>query len=111
MKNKTYIIYGISEQPGDEFRSRLSSALGITLVTHESTYRGYRGVYYRSGSTGIEHVILQPNYIPQQDEWIDEEHKEYPALLYVNETLRPDDFDKLLFKEIKFLVKLKQETL
>jgi hypothetical protein len=105
---KSYIVYGISEQPGDKLRSRLNATLGVVLVAHESSYRG---VYYRAGSTGEEHIILQPNHLPQDDEWIDEEHKEYPVLLYVNETLRPDEFDKLLSGEIPSLKKLKREDL
>jgi hypothetical protein len=47
----------------------------------------------------------------QDDEWIDEEHKEYPLLLYVNETLRPDELDKLLSGKIPSLTKLKREDL
>jgi len=105
---KSYIIYGVAEEQGDEFRSRLNETLGVVLVAHESSYRG---VYYRAGSTGEEHIILQPNYLSQDDEWIDEEHKEYPLLLYVNETLRPDELDKLLSGKIPSLTKLKREDL
>lgn len=102
------MIYGLPAQPFEDLLKRLNSAFGIRLTAHESAYRG---AYYRSGPTGGEHFLLQPNYLAHGDEWIDEEHREYPVLLYVNETTRADEIDRMLQLETPFAVKLKHEDL
>lgn len=108
MTKKSYMIYGLPAQPFEDLLHRLNSVFGIELVAHESTYRG---VYYRSGPTGREHFLLQPNYLDREDEWIDEEHKECPLLLYVNETTRPDEITQVLTRDMPFALMLKREDL
>lgn len=104
----TYVTYGLPDEPLQDLLQRLSTALHIELTSHESSYRG---VYFRSGSTGGEHFILQPNFLAHEDEWIDDEHQEFPFLLYVNETERQDEIHRLLEGEIPAIVKLKSEDL
>jgi len=105
---KSYLTYGLSTQSREDLIQQLNSAFGIEFTAHESAYRG---VYHRSGPTGQEHFLLQPNYLTHEDEWIEEKHQEFPLLLYVNETTRPDEIDRLLQRAIPFATKLKREDL
>jgi hypothetical protein len=100
------MTYGLPAQSLEDLLQRLNSAFGIELTAHESLYWG---VYYSSGPMGEEHFHLQPNYLAHEDEWIEENHREYPVLLYVNETTRPDEIDWLLLREMPFALKLKRE--
>ena len=105
---KSYLTYGLSTHSLEDIRRRLNSVFGIELVAHDSTYRG---AYYRFGPMGQEHFILQPNHLAHEDEWIDEDHQEFPLLLYVNETTRPDEIDRLMRREFPLVAKLKREDL
>ncbi len=105
---KTYVLYGLPDGPLEDYVQRLSSALGIGFTAHESSYRG---VYYSSGPLGQEHFDLQPNYLPHEEEWMVEKYRDFPVLLYVNETTRADELDRLLLAVIPSARRLKREEL
>jgi hypothetical protein len=87
-KVETFDLYGLSFPNLEESRLAVERALGITLVPHESDYRG--GDYYRLHDVGREHFILQCNLHPLEREWQEERHQDAPFLLYVNQTPRSE---------------------
>ncbi len=87
-------LYGLQNTTLEGARVAVEAALGAGLVAHESGY--HAGAYYRLGRTGSEHFILQRNYDDFEEEWMEPEFKEYPYLLYVNETRRAPELEKRL---------------
>lgn len=105
---KSYLIYGLNANDIDKARRQVEEAMGMVMQRHES---GYRGVYYRTGTSGDEHLVLQSNYSAEDGEWSEETHQDALFLLYLNETTRPDFFDKILRSKIDSLVLIKREML
>jgi len=91
---KTYDLYGCVDSELETVRQTVEELLRIAMEKHESSYRG--GDYYRHGADGSENFILQSNYNTFEGEWTKEQYKEYPFLLYVNETSRSGDIEKKL---------------
>ncbi|WP_394847656.1 hypothetical protein LZC95_09355 [Pendulispora brunnea] len=90
----TYDVYGVKLSTLEAAREAIELALGIKFVAHESMFLG--GDYYRLGDVGEECFILQQNYNEFEGEWTDSAYKEYAYLLYVNETERAHELEKLL---------------
>jgi hypothetical protein len=86
---KAYDLYGVEAGDLEGARSLIESRLGISLLGHESGYRG--GAYYRLGKAGAEHYILQRNFDEVEGEWANPKHQDAPFLFYVNETTRSAD--------------------
>jgi len=91
---KTYDLYGLTSSQMEYARVSVEHALGIKLQAHESSYRG--GMYFRLNDVGQEHFILQRNYDGFDREWNEPEYQYVPFLLYVNETLRPEELQATL---------------
>lgn len=87
-------VYGIKEGSLEETRAAIEQVVGVRFVLHESDY--YGGDYYRTSNLGEEHFILLNNFNPFDKEWIEEEFSEYKIILYVNETIRAREIEKLL---------------
>ena len=99
---KTYDLYGYSyDSDLDVARQAVESLLNIQMNKHESLY--HCGDYYRLGKDGAENFILQLNHDDFEDEWTEEEHKDYPLVLYVNETSRAEDIERKLTEKFKLL--------
>lgn len=94
MNRKTYSLYGIEHCSLDDAKTLVEKSLGVALQAHESSY--YCGDYYRHGSTGEEHFVLQSNFDEHEGEWTAPEHTTFPVLLYVNESERPDEIAVML---------------
>jgi len=105
---KTYDLYGYKYDDIISARNLIEKIIGIRLEEHESSYRC--GLYFRYGDIGTEHFILQRNFDPLENEWTDSEHQSYPLLLYVNETTRSKELEKVL-TSIEGIVLLKHEEL
>lgn len=91
---KTYDLYGIRVDDLETARAVVEDALRIKLNPHESSY--HCGDYYRVGDAGAEHIVLQRNHDDLEKEWTEEGFKEFPVLLYVNETDRAADIENAL---------------
>src|SRR5262245_39381176 len=103
----SYITYG-TNWPLKDVLSAIESALTVRMSPHDSSYRGE---YYTSGSSGQEHIVVQPNYLDNDDEWIEEKYQEYAILIYVNETPRAEQVEGHLHARMPYLQLLRREDL
>jgi hypothetical protein len=90
---RAYDLYGIAGESLDAARDKVSDAIGIAFVAHES---GYLGQYYRHRDVGEEHFILQSNFDSVEAEWTEPDRRDLPFLLYVNETSRSHELRRKL---------------
>lgn len=104
---KTYDLYGIAAVSLEEAREIVEVTLRIHMQAHESGYHG--GVYYRMNDVGSEHFLLKRNYDDCEVEWAEPQHKEWPFLLYVNETARSNDV-RALFSSVTAASLLRHRT-
>lgn len=92
---KTYDLYGyISDNRIGIAREAVEAALGRSLKLHESSH--HCGDYFRLGDLGSEHFILQRNYDEHEKEWTEKLHSKFPLLLYVNETIDAESWERKL---------------
>jgi len=96
---QSYELYGFVSDNLTDLANHLGRVLGITLVSHESSYRG--GTYYRFGMPGQEEFILQRNYDKQDQEAVELEFPDYTTLLYIGPTERSEEIKKLLTMQMK----------
>jgi hypothetical protein len=88
----TYLRWGILQNDIDELANRIEKIFDIMLVARESSFKGE---YYSTAINAEEDFSLQPNYVLAQQDWMMEDHKQYPCLLYI-ETQRPDEIIEML---------------
>ncbi|MFT5037275.1 MAG: hypothetical protein ACI9VM_000854 [Candidatus Azotimanducaceae bacterium] len=79
----TYDLYGIQSSSLDQARKILETTLELNFKAHESSYHG--GDYYRIDHASKELFILQKNFDEFTKEWNQQEHCDYPYLLFVTE--------------------------
>lgn len=91
---KIYDLYGVFVNSIEEARSLVERVIGLEFHLHESSYRG--GDYFRLHDVGREHFILQRNYDKFEREWFEQEYREAPFILYVNDTQRSDELHEVL---------------
>ena len=99
-------LYGIKGDSVGGVRKNIEGALGVEFMLHESDYLG--GDYYRHGTLGEEHFILQRNFDDVDKEWTEEEFEEYDILFYVNETTRAQEIQKLLINSVPRIALLRR---
>jgi len=104
---KNYDLYGLSSDNLEAGLASIERVVGVAFASHESSYHG--GAYYRLGSLGQEHFILQRNFDPFENEWMEEGFKEVATLLYVNETERSDELQEALTMEVPGIRLLRRE--
>ena len=101
---KTYDLYGFLSEDLDELANVLGKALGISFFPHESSY--HCGDYYVwEDSNGEEEFILQHNRDPFEsdpsDAWTEPDFKEYPTLLYAEDTVRSGEVERVILETLK----------
>lgn len=104
---KTYDIYGLKGDNLEEHLPVIERAIGAKFAAHESSYMG--GDYYRLGKVGEESFKLVRNYDSFEQEWFEEDFKDADALLYVNATDRPDEWEQRLSNEVEGITLLKRQ--
>lgn len=97
MKKKVYDLYGLLFSSLEEAGKTVERLLDITFRLHDSDYLG--GDYLRFQDVGREHFTLQCNFHRLDQDWMEPDHQEFPFLLYVNETLRPEEIRNKLVQE------------
>jgi hypothetical protein len=90
---KTYDLYGTSSLTTVQLRDRLAALLDISFQERESSYRG---IYYKAGDLGGEHLVILDNVHEDPDEVPVLEFAAVPVILEVNATQRPDELRELL---------------
>lgn len=101
-------LYGIWGDDLDRILEIVEDILGVEFMLHESDY--HCGDYYRTGTLGGEHFLLQKNFNPVEKEWTEEEFRQYEILFYVNETTRAQEIQKLLIDSVPKMTLLRREA-
>lgn len=83
-----YDLYGVVEGDIESARAFLERAIQISFVPHESSF--YGGEYFRIELPDHSSFMLLRNYNDTENEWLEEEYRGFPLLLYVNEHPCPD---------------------
>ncbi len=83
MTSHTFVTFGWTSGSLDERAREVEQALGVTLEPRDSLYRGE---YYNYRGEGPDHIILQQNFIEDDDGLpTDNEHPRYVVLLYASD--------------------------
>src|SRR5262245_5895732 len=102
-------LYGFKKIGLEDTRNSIEKALGLRMESHESLYRC--GNYYRVGNDGEENFILQKNFDPFDNELLEGEDQELEVILYVNETSRAQEIERLLTERLPEITLLRREVL
>jgi hypothetical protein len=105
---KTYDLYGFDHDDLEAARVAVEQALGVKLALHESLHRGD---YYRLDTVGDESFVLQRNFDPFDEVLVEDEFPEIRILLYVEDTERPEELERILTARIPNLRLLRRRTL
>src|SRR5437899_11879615 len=103
-----YDLYGCRLEGLESARAKAERALGVELKAHYSEYQG--GDYYRFDSSTGESFVLKRNFDAVEGEWFEDKFKEYPILLYVDRSHRPEDIEKRLETKGSEFALLRRET-
>jgi hypothetical protein len=101
-------LYGCRLKDLESARTRVERVLQIGLEAHYSDYEG--GDYYGLGLGDDESFTLKRNFDSVEGEWFEEEFKEYPVLLYVENTRRPEDIENRLASSDSEFALLRRQT-
>jgi hypothetical protein len=103
----TFDLYGIKEVDIDAAKTLIEQFFDGRFVAHDSSYIGeYWLLSYPSGGK----VSLQPNLTPvEEDDWAEEDYKEYPNLLYISNLDAQDEILKQL-QVVDGVVHLRREV-
>jgi hypothetical protein len=102
-------LYGCKLDNLGLVKTQIEQVLGIKLVERDSDYLG---TYYKFKFNDEEEVVCQKNQDPyEEDEWMESGFKMYPTIIYVNDTARPYEFEKLLKSSEVKLELLRREKL
>jgi hypothetical protein len=84
----------------------VEQALGITLIQYHNQYRG---AYYGFGCINKESFVLQRNWNPLDEEFMEEQFLEMKILLYVNASNRAEELEQLLTMKTTAQLLVRQE--
>ena len=101
-----FALYGSRDPSPAAVQEGVGRALGVRFEAHESSYWGE---YYASGPPGGELFEVRPNR-DAEGELAEPEFPDYPTLVYLNGTPRPEVATRAL-REVESLVKLREEWL
>ncbi|MFW5436753.1 hypothetical protein [Paenibacillus apiarius] len=93
-----YLKFGISIDDMELVTKDLQNLLNICFEEHESSYWGEYNVAQLSETESIKLVY---NYI--DDDWQEEEFKEYPLLLELNRITEPEKMLYLLCENLSYI--------
>jgi hypothetical protein len=99
-----YDRYCFMDSNAQDIVGRVESALNIKLRESESSYVGVH--WSAQGITEDEEFDLQSNFIDEEQEWTDPDHKECRYLLEVSGTERSEELERLLKDAFKDKCKL-----
>lgn len=87
------LLFGIRAGTLEEAKRLVEGKLPVTLDPRSSTWLGD---YYGTGWERRESMELQWNFVAQEGDWTEPEHRSWPILLYVEETDRAAELKELL---------------
>jgi hypothetical protein len=86
-------LYGFRNRNIAEVRDAVERALNLPMALHDSSYVGE---YYRYGNVGEESIEICENSVDEEGEWPENSFQDFPTLLYVHETDRPEAIQEML---------------
>jgi hypothetical protein len=89
-------VYGFKSSDIDELAKKLENALDIKWQRHHSSFSGD---YYRYGNPPQELFKLRYNY-HKEEGWSAEDYQNYPLLLFISFSTRPDEIDNLIGSQL-----------
>lgn len=93
-------IYGCRVNDLDRVKDQLEAALGISMQERDSTYYDR---YFSADSDRAEEIDCKRNWNFDEDEILFKEYGDYPILVDISGTIRPEEFEnKLKASELKF---------
>lgn len=101
-------LYGIKNKQMEDIKLSIESALKATMVLHESSFWGE---YYMMGYSYEENLTLHNNFNDVEKDWLKPEFKDFDILLYINNSSRTEELQKLLTKEMPDIVLLHRDIL
>jgi len=102
----SFDLYGFTQKDIDTIRILIEKTIGVRFEAHNSSYLGD---YYRYGASDSEHFVLQQNLDLLDNEPIESDYSDFPVLLYVNRTRRPEELAGLIGKLCDGVALLKHE--
>lgn len=102
---KRFDLYGACRGSLQDVRDAIEQGLGSEFALHESGFLG--GEYFRS-VTPAEEILIQANTPDQEGYSPEPEFKEWAILVYVNDSTRWDEVDRLMSR-IGALTRLRSE--
>jgi hypothetical protein len=75
-------LYGINAPTLEVSHAEIVSLTHLEFKLHESSFRA--GDYYLHKGDKFKEVIIQKNFDEMNDEWFEDEFKEYPFIIYWN---------------------------
>ena len=89
----TYVLYGRNLSPA-EAKGILEALLTLQFQVRDSNYQG--GEYFHAGNRDGENFELKKNMDPYDGDPVEMKFPNFPTLLYINATSRPDTLKKIL---------------
>lgn len=104
----TFDLYGYRNQNLEAIRLALQHALGVKLQAHESSFIGE---YFRLQNSVGEEFQLQRNFDPYEEEWAEDDFPDMHILLYINNTERAEELERLIAERIPELFLLRRQRI
>ena len=105
---QTFDLYGVRGLDLESARLLLERMLGIKMEGHESSYRV--GDYYLHKNSAKEKFLLQRNYDPYEEEWIEQDFPEAQLILYITTVPgRVEEYQMALLNDDRFWLLRRKE--
>lgn len=88
-------VYGLVENDLERLSKSIGRILGIKFEGHESSFWGIYDLWHSSDSR--ESISIKPNnyaYDDPEEDWLEENFKQFPYLLYVDFTTRSREIEQ-----------------
>ena len=89
----TYDLYEIQTASIADARNLLERLLSMPFLEHDSSF--HRGAYFAAGQKGEENFEIKVNRDPYEDVPNEDEYPDVKFLLYVNNTIRSSELNKI----------------
>lgn len=86
-------LYAAIDGDLDQIASRLTDILNIQFEAHDNSFLGE---YYLYKDASEQRFRLQYNYVPEQDDWIELDLKDYQILFYVYNAINADVIEETI---------------
>ncbi|MBC7869944.1 MAG: hypothetical protein H7Y09_03835 [Chitinophagaceae bacterium] len=76
-------LYGFKNESFENVANAIERTLNMSWTKHHSSFLGE---YYQYGNRIVHHLILQKNYLEEDEDWMESKFIDFPILLYSNNT-------------------------